>query len=180
MAESEGASLATTFQKWLPLKLVSVSEIPHPTHMVDTGSFASAELAALIQNMIAVCKKERGVGLAAVQCGIPIDLFIASSDGQNFRCFYNASYSSDAQKEDSLESCLSLYDKNGKLRRFLVKRYPSVRFKAKEILLNESPATIRELDEDFSGLFGVVCQHESDHGMGILISDHGKEVEVLY
>ena len=180
MAESEGASLATTFQKWLPLKLVSVSEIPHPTHMVDTGSFASAELAALIQNMIAVCKKERGVGLAAVQCGIPLNIFVASADSLNFRCFFDVDYESDEEKQDSLESCLSLYDKNRKLRRFMVKRFGNARFHGKELFFNNSPASVAEINEDLSGLFAVVCQNEADHGKGILISDHGKEVEVLY
>lgn len=180
MAESESAGLIKTFQKWFPLKIVTVSEIPHPTSMIDTNNFVVAELAALSRNMITICKKEQGVGLAAVQCGIPIDLFIASSDGYNFRSFYNTSYASDEEKKDSLESCLSLHDTKGKLRRFLVKRFPAVKFKAKEVLFNEFPPKIVEVDEEFKGLFGVVCQHESDHGMGILISDHGKEVEVLF
>lgn len=180
MVESKSTSLVETFQKWFPLRIASVSDIPHPAMMANCIDFSVDELALLAKGMISLCRKEQGVGLAAVQCGIPLNIFVASADSLNFRCFFDVDYESDEEKQDSLESCLSLYDKNRKLRRFMVKRFGNARFHGKELFFNNSPASVAEINEDLSGLFAVVCQHEADHGKGILISDHGKEVEVLY
>jgi peptide deformylase len=179
MAEHESASSDAPFQKWLPLRVVDISEMPHPSKIADASVQDVAFLASLAKNMVSLCMKNHGVGLAAVQCGIPLKLFIASIDGLTFRCFFNMEYTSEEKKQDSLEGCLSIKDKKGNMRRFLVKRFNHANFSGKEILLHDTPPAIVEVREAFAGLFSVVCQHEIDHHNGILISDHGKEVEVV-
>jgi peptide deformylase len=179
MAQHESASTHATFQKWFPLIIVEIAEMPHPSKIAEASSEDVAFLSLLAKHMISLCMKNHGVGLSAVQCGIPLKFFIASKDGMNYRCFVDMEYTSEEAKQDSLEGCLSIKDKNGGMRRFLVKRYNNALFKGKELSINESNATVNDISETFSGLFSVVCQHEIDHHNGILISDHGKEVEVV-
>jgi peptide deformylase len=61
----------------------------------------------------------------------------------------------------------------------LVKRYKKIQVKGFEIFSNNITMQFKEVDETFEGLFAVVLQHEIDHTEGTLISDIGKEVEVL-
>ena len=79
---------------------------------------------------------------------------------------------------DSLEGCLSLKDTNGNLRRFILPRYPKILVQGFEIFTNNPMNPIKQISEEFSGIFGVVLQHEIDHHEGKLICDLGKEVEV--
>ena len=73
---------------------------------------------------------------------------------------------------------MSIKNSSGKLRRFILKRFPKIRLIGLEIFTNDPIRPVREINEEFSGLFAVVLQHEIDHNKGILISDIGKEVEV--
>lgn len=179
MAEHESKGTPEPFQKWFPLNIVSIEEMPHTSKIAEACLQDVAFLSFLAKSMVSLCIKNRGVGLSAIQCGIPLKLFIASIDGMNFRCFADMDYSSEEEKQDSLEGCLSIKDSKGGSRRFLVKRFARATFKGKEILIHNAIPTVKEINEDFSGLFGVVCQHEIDHHNGILISDHGKEVEIV-
>ncbi len=124
-----------------------------------------------------LCKSAQGVGLSAVQVGIPLQCFIAKIRKQ-WRYFLNCSYSGDGPKTTSLEGCLSFPG------RFEVRRYEIVTVKGFEFLESSAPASspsglsIVPLEEMFAGLDGFIMQHEIDHHEGILISDIGQELEV--
>lgn len=178
MADSEKRCHSESFQEWFPLKIVEQGRIPSHDKIIDFDEKEIGFFINLSVNMQVLCTAENGVGLSAVQCGLPFNFFIASHDGKTFRTFANCLYSSEEEKLDSLEGCLSIKNSSGKLRRFILKRFPKIRLIGLEIFTNDPIRPVREINEEFSGLFAVVLQHEIDHNKGILISDIGKEVEV--
>jgi len=179
MVEFKNKSVDSAFQKWFPLKIVDINDIPHPSRLLESTCLDASELAIITQYMITLCQNKKGVGLAAVQCGLPLKLFVAAVDGMNFRAFIDLEYTSDEDKQNSLESCLSINDSKGIPRRFIVKRYNKASFAGKELLYRENPPVIVDVHDVFTGLFSVICQHEIDHHNGKLIKDEGQEVEVI-
>lgn len=179
MVEFKNKSIGAALQKFFPLKVVPLAEIPHPSKLMDSNCLDAEDLALIANNLVVLCKNSKGVGLAAVQCGLPLKMFVASTDGINFRCFLDLEYRSDDEKQNSLESCLSIKDEKGFFRRFLVKRYNRASFAGKELVIKDNLNNMIDFKEDFVGLMSVVCQHEIDHHNGKLIMDEGKEVEVI-
>ena len=130
--------------------------------------------------MCKLCLLNNGVGLAAIQVGIPWRMFIRlkPEDSKHpFDCFVNCEYiPKNDEKSLSVEGCLSLRRLNGELRFFEVNRYKIVRLKGHKFnldLFKFDP--IEEVLEDFAA---IVVQHEIDHASRILISDIGKEIHV--
>jgi len=130
----------------------------------------------ICKQMEAVCDENNGIGLNAVQVGIPWRLFIIKTNGK-FEHFLNCTYEPVGEdKVTSIEGCLSLKDDSGEFRKFEMTRSLIVKVTGKK-LVAESGLTV----EDFSAYIhaedqGVVFQHEIEHSEGILISDKGKEV----
>jgi peptide deformylase len=179
MVGREKSSSCESFQKWLPLKIVTVPEIPDHK---DLEKFNPDKIENYLKLSVALqifCSSNNGVGLASVQCGIPNRLFVASEDSVHYRTFIDCKYEGVGEKIDSMEGCLSIKDEKGRLRRFLLKRYKKIRLKGFELILNDLNKKYKEIDEVFEGLFAVVLQHEIDHNDGTLICDIGKEIEVV-
>lgn len=135
-----------------------------------------------------LCEKEHGLGLSAVQAGVPWKLFTVRGTGRcplipkdAYGFFINCDYEAvDESHLISLEGCLSLRDKDGKLRSFQVERSSKIRvfgliLKVDESIKFEEFDKIIDYSED-----GIVFQHEIDHSWGHdrLISKIGKEVFV--
>jgi peptide deformylase len=179
MAGDEKVGSGKSFQRWFPTKIVPVEEIPQSSSLENFDKDNIQNYCKLAVALQILCITKSGIGLAAVQCGISNRLVIVSQDGMNYRNFIDCNYIGIGEKLDSLESCISILDKNGDLRRFLVKRYKKIQVKGFEIFSNNITMQFKEVDETFEGLFAVVLQHEIDHTEGTLISDIGKEVEVL-
>lgn len=179
MAKFKNEGFDELFQKLFPLKLVSLDDMPQPRNLLPSQCLDLDEYLVLANHMIDLCRKNKGVGLSAVQCGLPLKFFVASQDGQNFRCFLDAFYDGTGPLIDSLEGCLSIIDSAGQPKRFLLKRYSNINFRAFEILIDIYPCTQTEIKETVAGFFSVVLQHEIDHHEGKLISDLGQEVEII-
>jgi peptide deformylase len=130
------------------------------------------------KQMEAVCDENNGIGLNAVQVGIPWRLFIIKTNDK-FEHFLNCTYEPVGEdKVTSIEGCLSLKDASGEFRKFEMTRSLIVKVTGQK-LVAESGLTV----EDFSAYIhaedqGVVFQHEIDHDLGPegLISNKGKEV----
>ena len=155
------------------LKIVSPDLIPKGE---DCPLNDLAFLYKLAFEMEKVCEREDGIGLSAVQVGVPFKFFIVKFD-KGYRYFINCEYDGiDDIKEKSVEGCLSLKDALGKLRYFEVERLTNVRITGKELLTHQGLAVCAFADcpKDF---YRIVFQHEIDHQHGILISDIGKEIE---
>jgi peptide deformylase len=130
----------------------------------------------ICRQMEEICDKNDGIGLNAVQVGIPWKLFIIKTNGE-YEHFINCSYEAVGDDEvSSVEGCLSLKNEAGEFRRFEMTRSLIVKVTGKK-LVKDDGLTV----EDFSAYIhaedqGVVFQHEIDHHKGILISDAGKEI----
>ncbi len=136
---------------------------------IDNSQFI-CELAVALEN---ICEKNEGIGISAVQVGIPFNFFIVKfKDG--YRYFVNCDYEPlDKVKEKSIEGCLSLKDEKGNLKYYKVNRFKNIRVYGMEFVPPKSFITI---DIKPSGIYGIVVQHEIDHKNQILISDIGRRV----
>jgi peptide deformylase len=134
-----------------------------------------AELYKLGLSMQIICEKEKGIGLSAVQVGVPLNFFVVNFY-DNYRFFINCSYSPvTEEKEKYIEGCLSLKTLEGKLRFFEVERFKAVIVKGKE-LVSEPLLQIKDVEMNLTDFYKIVFQHEIDHASDILISQIGKEV----
>lgn len=154
------------------LKLVPVSSIPRGK---DCPLDDLPELYKLALSMQIICEKEKGIGLSAVQVGVPLNFFVVNFHN-NYRFFINCTYTPKTEeKEKYIEGCLSLKTLEGKLRYFEVERFKDIVVKGKE-LIAETTLEIKDIEISLSDFYKIVFQHEIDHAFEILISQIGKEV----
>jgi peptide deformylase len=154
-----------------PMAILPILEVPDPrlkTISTPVESF-DADLKKLVDDMFETMYAAPGIGLAAIQVGVPkrllvIDLQDEGPDGEtvrNPRIFVNPEIL-DPSEDHSIynEGCLSVPD-----------QYAEV----------ERPATVRarwqDLDgkvheEAMVGMMATCLQHEMDHLEGILFIDH--------
>lgn len=122
-----------------------------------------------VLEMIDLAKKTDGIGLAAIQVGIPFHFFVAYDfDKRVWKVYFNAEYCplSDSKGVSQTESCLSYPGKA-----FVVPRFDKVFMEWQE--WNEKSEFVKK-----SGVFrdrtAQVLQHETDHCNGITIKMVGK------
>lgn len=156
----------------IDLKIISPDTIPRGQHC------SLDDLPLLFKlglSMQIICEKEKGIGLSAVQIGIPLNFFVVNHNN-NYRFFINCTYTPlEPEKEKYIEGCLSLKTPEGKLRYFEVDRFKNILIKGKELI---SDPVLKIVDFEFSptDYYKIVFQHEIDHAFEILISQIGKEV----
>lgn len=156
------------------LTIVPVKDIPMGLEVPLDDLF---KIYPVCQKLEILCKKEKGIGISAVQAGIPWNLFLIKSE-TGFDYFVNCDYNPTTEnKLVVLEGCLSIR-KDGKLRYFNVSRYTSVLVKGKKLSLINKELVLEDFEKEFSDFKAVVMQHEIDHSKGILISDIGEEIDI--
>ena len=176
------------------MELVKVNDIPNKLENTPTDLM---ELFRTAQQMEFLCSKENGIGLSAVQVGIPWRLFvvnesfppydklehdITSSIGTvSYNYYVDCEYEGQGQKQDSIEGCLSLRDLDGALQTFRVQRYSTIRVTGKWMYDDGEKLILKDIDKMLTiadKIYTVVFQHEIDHQNGILISDIGEPVHI--
>lgn len=159
------------------LSIVPVDEIPKVVGDCPTASLV--DLYKLCSHMENLCIKENGIGLSAVQVGVPWKLFVVSYP-THFRYFVNCEYTPlSEEKEKSLEGCLSLKKPDGALRFFEVERFKKIKILGQELKMNPSlKLEMVEVQEEPTDHYRIVHQHEIDHHRLVLISDIGTELEL--
>jgi len=109
----------------------------------------------------------KGVGISAIQIGVPKRVFIAHSDASNkFLVFINPvvvwkskRMLSGVPRTNKLEGCLSVPGIWGQVKRHQV------------IKLRYQTISGQIITRRFRGFLGIICQHEYDHLEGILFTD---------
>lgn len=166
------------------LSIVSVENIPKTANLIAEDNVV--ELYKLFLQLENLCLTENGVGLSAVQAGLPwqvfvvrIDFFDKSIKTPTFRYFLNCEYlpTEASKKSISVEGCLSLRDNLGRLRSFRLERFDKVVVRGRELIFRPELKLI-DVNEVFDQGQAIVLQHEIDHGMNILISDIGQELDI--
>jgi|APGre2960657505_1045072.scaffolds.fasta_scaffold170255_2 peptide deformylase len=179
MDESANKSINWFIKQKKELEVVSFLNIPIKEDVLyakDQKLIEIARISLLMQN---ICLKENGVGLSAVQLGIPYKIFIAKNyDISNeFYTFVDCQYEGIGDKKTSIEGCLSLKNKSNQVKRYKLDRFPSVILKGLYFSF-ENNMNLVPFEKQYDGFFSSILQHEIDHQNGILISDIGKEMDL--
>ena len=179
MDESADKTINWFIKQKKQLEIVPVSDIPIKENVLcakDQKLIEIAKLSLLMQN---ICLKENGVGLSAVQLGVPYKVFIAKNYERDneFFTFVDCEYEGIGNKSPSIEGCLSLKNKANQTKRYKLERFSSVIFKGLYFSF-ENNMDIIPFEKQYDGFFASIIQHEIDHQNGILISDIGKEMDL--
>ncbi|MHB1501290.1 MAG: peptide deformylase [Candidatus Dormibacteria bacterium] len=112
-------------------------------------------LRRLVDEMYIRCEEWNGVGLAGPQVGLNLQLAVIVYEDRKF-VICNPERLSSSGEVDSIEGCLSLPGRAGKIRRFerVTVRYRNVHG--------------RGVVRSFEGWLARIVQHESDHLQGML------------
>ena len=130
-----------------------------------------SNLESLLDDMFDTMYEEEGIGLAANQVGIDLNLFIIdishTDDDEYPRIFINGEITSSRGKSVFSEGCLSI---------------PKVALEVTrpEVILFKYQDIHEEwYEEEFDGLLARAIQHEIDHLNGVLIIDLVSEMQRL-
>ena len=136
--------------------------IKYPNNILNNRSNNTdmATISNKLDEMFDIMLKNNGVGLAACQIGLNLNVFIMNVDGKrnNDKIFINPSLLTYGQSEFSLEGCLSFPSIYGKILRKTVV----------DITYTYNDETIKET---YDGLEAKIIQHEYDHLLGLTFID---------
>jgi len=117
----------------------------------------------LISDMFDTMYEENGLGLAANQVGVDLNLFIIDissvEDDEKTHAFINGEIIGSSGESWFEEGCLSIPDV-----RLNIKRPDTIQFKFQDV-------SRKEHLEEFDGLMARAIQHEVDHLNGVFIVD---------
>ncbi len=113
----------------------------------------------LIEKMTDIMLKNKGIGLAAPQAGVPLRLFIISLNGsrEKLKVYINPTVTREGPLINFEEGCLSAPGIFTKIRRY------------KKCKVTATDLDGSEFTEEAEGLYARVLQHEYDHIEGMTI-----------
>ena len=130
--------------------------------MSHTWEGTDEELEKLVDDMGATKEDNKGIGIAAIQIGVPVRVFIAE-----YKLFVNPKVKKlSPHKKKHWEQCLSCKKTNVR-----TSRSSKITLQYDTIVEGKWQ---RNVEETFSGWSAVIVQHELDHLNGFLITDRGK------
>lgn len=154
---------ATTALNTLDLGSLGIVNYPHPVLRVQCARVAAFDerLAALAERMLEMMHAAKGVGLAAPQVNVPVQLFVMNHSGQpgDNKVFVNPEIRDQEQVAEAEEGCLSIPGVHVNVRRAKRCRIVAQDLAGQPIELEESELPAR------------IWQHETDHLNGVLILD---------
>jgi peptide deformylase len=129
------------------------------------------DIEQLVEDMFETMQEERGVGLAAIQVGVPVRLFVVKipeemedPDAGTTLVLLNPKIARRSREiEDGVEGCLSVPGWMGNVPRH-------VEITVKGIDMDGQKTRLKA-----SGYLARVLQHEIDHLNGVLFIDHATE-----
>jgi peptide deformylase len=125
----------------------------------------------LVEKMIDVMFRNRGVGLAAPQIGVPLRLFIISLDGnrETVKVYINPTVTPAGELDTLDEGCLSVPNVYTKIRRY------------KQCKVTATGLDGNEFTEEAQGLYARALQHENDHINGVtIVSRMGQAAKIAH
>lgn len=150
----------------LPIYVYGSKVLRQPTLEVQRDH---ENLATLVKNMFETMQHADGVGLAAPQVGLPLQLFVVDATAfadedptlANFRrVFINSEITAfEGQEIPFEEGCLSLPGLNEKVMR------------PEGIRIRYFDENFEEHSEEFHGIVARIIQHEYDHTQGRVFTD---------
>jgi peptide deformylase len=170
------------------MRIVAVEDIPTPDKLVPVPLDRPMEVYAVGQQMADLCEQMNGIGLSAVQVGIPWNFYVVRTpvpitgigpkpSGVEYYAECDYTPSPDGGQAISIEGCLSITHPDGRRPQYQLLRYKRVRVTGKRLVVADN-VVVEDFAQDWDGLYGVVHQHEIDHAKGVLISQIGREVDI--
>jgi len=145
---------------------VRIVKYPHPVlrHKSKPLRRVDAELKKIVDEMLDLMYKDRGIGLAANQVDLPYRLFMVNLDSDpaakdREHVFINPVIAKRSGSAEAEEGCLSLPEIFAPVRR------------AEKIVISAYNLKGEELNYELGGLFARAVQHEYDHLDGVLFID---------
>jgi len=135
-------------------------EVVDRAYIIDHGKVIGAgEPAEIVRNELML--KNKGIGLAAPQVGVPLRLFIISLDGkkETAKVYINPTVTPAGELNQTDEGCLSVPGVFTKIRRY------------KKCSVIATDLDGNEFTEEAQGLFARALQHEYDHIQGMTIAN---------
>ena len=149
-----------------PLKII---HYPHPTLRYQSKPVTriNRKLKSIVAEMFQLMYAAKGIGLAANQVDLPLQLFVLNlaadpEEGEEL-VFINPVVSQPKGQAEAEEGCLSLPEVNGTVLR------------PEKIHISAFDLSGNEIDETVDGLFARAIQHEVDHLNGVLFIDRVSE-----
>ncbi len=148
---------------------MKIINFPHPTlrYQSKPVTRVDVELKTIVSEMFELMYDARGIGLAANQVDLPLQLFVCNTlsdpDKGEELVFINPVISSPKGTSEAEEGCLSLPEVHAN-----VTRPEKIHVSAYDLQGNE-------IDQTVSGLLARVIQHEFDHLHGKLFIDRISE-----
>lgn len=148
---------------------LEIVQYPHPTlrHKSKPINRVDRELKEIVNEMFKLMYEAKGIGLAANQVDLPIQLFIINlksdpNEGEEL-VFINPVVTSPKGSDEAEEGCLSIVGVNAN-----VARPEQIHISAYDLAGNE-------INETVNGLLAKAIQHETDHLEGVLFIDRISE-----
>ncbi len=148
---------------------MEIVQYPHPTLRYKSKPIirVDRDLKALVREMFDSMYAAKGIGLAANQVDLPIQLFVINLGGDpnegDELVFVNPVLSSPKGSHEAEEGCLSIVGVNA-----LVARPETIHVSAYDLSGNEISMTV-------DGMLAKAIQHETDHLEGVLFIDRISE-----
>lgn len=142
---------------------VSIISYPDPRLKKVSAPITAfdSSLKELAQQMFALMRQEKGVGLAAPQVARNIRMFVMNATGnpEDDRVYVNPELSEAEGEEEGEEGCLSIPELRVKI------------FRSRKLRIQARDLEGNPIDESAEGYVARVWQHETDHLNGILLTD---------
>ncbi|MDG1874797.1 MAG: peptide deformylase [Mariniblastus sp.] len=144
---------------------LEIVQYPHPTlrHKSKPITRVDRELRQIVSEMFELMYAAKGIGLAANQVDLPIQLFVINTMGDRDEgeelVFINPVITKPKGSHDAEEGCLSIVGVNA-----MVARPEQIHVSAYDLSGNETNMTV-------NGLLSKAIQHETDHLEGVLFID---------
>ena len=125
----------------------------------------------LVEKMIDIMLKNSGIGLAAPQVGVPLQIFIISLDvsKEAVKIYINPTVTTTGELDSIDEGCLSVPGVYTKVRRF------------KKCKVTATDLDGNEFTEEAEGLYARALQHEYDHINGFTIVNRmGQTAKIVH
>jgi len=121
-----------------------------------------AEVRNLIKEMTVFMKQNNGIGLAAIQIGVPLRVIVCEVNDKVYSLINPEIIKTSAEMNIMDEGCLSVPDVFGEVER------------PEKIVIKATTLEGKKIKFKAFGLLARVLQHEMDHLDGILFTDKAK------
>jgi peptide deformylase len=143
-----------------------LAERARPVENIDNN------IRQLVKKMTDIMLENKGIGLAAPQVGVPLQLFIISLDGtrEAVKVYINPTVTPTTDElEATEEGCLSVPGISTKIRRY------------KKCKVTATDLDGSEFTEEAEGLYARALQHEYDHIEGTTITNRmGSAAKIVH